>query len=124
MCGPSLLGRPRQRSASLLGGRRAAGVCAVEERDAQSPRSAPKKRISHLSAPGARRRHGCRLFFGRGQDSPTRGNQLRPPCPAFVENNFKGIHFFKFAAPSLARAIVAFTSNHTRQSFLFRTRRL
>ena len=41
MCGA--LARPSAPAVGLFGGRRAAGVCAAEERDAQSPRSAQKK---------------------------------------------------------------------------------
>ena len=78
MRGP-LLEAVRASGRPFFGGRARRGFVQLRNEGAQSPRSA-KKRISHLSAPGARHRHGCRRFLD-GCESPTRGNQSRLFCP-------------------------------------------
>jgi len=63
-----------------FGGRRAARAVQSRDEDAQSPRS-NQKRISHLSALGARPRMDSR-GFGTRAGYPTRGNQ--PHLPSFL----------------------------------------
>jgi hypothetical protein len=73
-------------------GRRAAGVCAVEERDAQSPRSAQKKDFTPFRAGSAASAWMPAVFWTRAGQPDSR-ESASPPCPAFVGNNFKGIKF-------------------------------
>ena len=87
----SALGRPRQRSASFWGVRPCGwGLCSRGTR-----RTVPKEQPQKIPTFPRRERglrHGCRRFFGRMQKAQLAGISFAP-CPAFVENDFKGIHF-------------------------------
>ena len=76
MRGP-LLEAVRASGRPFFGGRARRGFVQLRNEGAQSPRSA-KKRISHLSAPGARRRHGCRRFLD-GCEKPNSRESASPP---------------------------------------------
>ncbi len=78
--GAGLCLRPSaQAVGQILGFALAAGVCAVEERDAQSPRSNPKN--SHLSAQGARPSAWMPAVFGRVQKADSRESSSPPALP-------------------------------------------
>ena len=72
--------RPSAPAVGQHGGSQAAGVCATEERWRTVPHER-KKRISHLTALGARPRKDFGGFWDEGRESPTRGTQ--PHLPIF-----------------------------------------